>query len=132
MQIESLCRQCLADGKVTSASVADHNPPHNGDWNAFRLGPLQSLCADCHGRKRDNDARGYRSAIGDDGLPIDPDHLFNGGAASSADAFKGGGRVEITIGPPSRALFRVGEMKIFPGYSFANEKVLLSSTSGPR
>jgi 5-methylcytosine-specific restriction protein A len=79
MRTHPLCAQCAADGRVTAASVADHNPPHNGDWNAFRLGPLQSLCADCHGRKRGNDTRGYRSAIGDDGLPIDPNHPFNRG-----------------------------------------------------
>ena len=46
-----LCAACLESGFVTAATVADHNPPHEADWNAFRLGPLQSLCVACHERK---------------------------------------------------------------------------------
>ena len=47
------------------------------DWNAFRLGSLQSLCRDCHNRKWVSDRHGYRSDMGDDGLPVDPRHPFN-------------------------------------------------------
>jgi 5-methylcytosine-specific restriction endonuclease McrA len=98
---EPLCAQCLADGRIIPANVADHNPPHNGVWNAFRLGPLQSLCFDCHKRKWANDAHGYRCDIGDDGLPVDPNHPFNvrrpsdGGPADQAE-----GRGQP--GPPRR------------------------------
>src|SRR5262249_12406729 len=35
-------------GRVTPATVADHIESHRGDFNAFRLGQLRSLCADCH------------------------------------------------------------------------------------
>jgi hypothetical protein len=41
-------RLVLEGNRLTPASIADHDPPHKGDWNAFRLGPLQSLCRDCH------------------------------------------------------------------------------------
>lgn len=74
-----LCVHCLAKGEITPATIADHNPPHRGDWNAFRLGPLQSLCVDCHNRKWADDKRGYRCDIDGDGLPIDPAHPFNQG-----------------------------------------------------
>jgi hypothetical protein len=47
LMIEPLCRICLEAGRVTPATVADHDPPHRGDFTAFRLGPLRSLCADC-------------------------------------------------------------------------------------
>jgi hypothetical protein len=50
-----------------------------GDWNAFRLGPLQSLCFDCHKRKWADDSHGYHCDIGDDGMPIDASHPFNQG-----------------------------------------------------
>jgi hypothetical protein len=76
---EPLCAQCLAGGKVVAAQVADHHPPHRGDWNAFRLGPLQSLCFDCHKRKWADDSHGYHCDIGDDGMPIDASHPFNQG-----------------------------------------------------
>jgi 5-methylcytosine-specific restriction enzyme A len=77
LMIEPLCAPCLRQARITPATIADHNPPHRGDWNAFRLGPLQSLCADCHKRKWADDLHGYRCDIGDDGLPIDPKHPFN-------------------------------------------------------
>jgi 5-methylcytosine-specific restriction protein A len=77
LQIEPLCAACLKANRVTAATIADHDPPHKGDWNKFRLGPLQSLCADCHNPKWAEDKRGYRCEVGDDGLPIDPNHPFN-------------------------------------------------------
>jgi hypothetical protein len=45
LRIEPLCRQCLAAGRTTPATIADHVVPHRGDWNAFRLGALQSCVA---------------------------------------------------------------------------------------
>jgi len=64
-------------GRITPATIADHHPPHGGDYNKFVLGPLRSLCRDCHQGAWATDKRGYSSAIGDDGLPIDPKHPFN-------------------------------------------------------
>jgi 5-methylcytosine-specific restriction enzyme A len=77
LKVDPLCAGCLAKGKVTPATIADHCVPHRGDWNEFRLGRLQSLCADCHNRKWADDRRGYRCDIDDDGLPIDPGLPFN-------------------------------------------------------
>jgi hypothetical protein len=37
LQIEPLCALCSQQGRVTPATIADHDPPHKGDWNAFRL-----------------------------------------------------------------------------------------------
>ena len=64
LRIEPLCALCLARNCITPATIADHDPPHKGDWNKFRLGPLQSLCRDCHKGKWATDARGYSSDIG--------------------------------------------------------------------
>jgi 5-methylcytosine-specific restriction protein A len=77
LMVEPLCLLCSRQGRVTAATVADHNPPHKGDWNKFRLGPLQSLRRDCHNRKWASDRHGCRCDIGDDGYPIDPKHPFN-------------------------------------------------------
>jgi len=75
---EPLCVMCLKRGLVTPARVVDHIEPHNGDWDKFRLGDLQSLCADCHDRhKRRIDLHGYSNEIDKDGWPTDPRHPAN-------------------------------------------------------
>lgn len=79
LQTHPLCASCLKAARVTAATIADHNPPHQGVWNAFRLGPLQSLCRDCHSGKWAEDRRGYRCDVDDDGYPMDPNHPFNRG-----------------------------------------------------
>ena len=72
---EPFCKFCLARGVVVLADVADHVEPHRGDFNSFVLGELQSLCAPCHnGTKQQIEHRGYSTAIGEDGFPIDPNH----------------------------------------------------------
>ena len=77
LQIEPLCRLCLDRGDVTPATVADHIEPHKGNYNAFVLGPLRSLCAPCHdGLQPSFKRRGYSTAIGVDGYPVDPAHPF--------------------------------------------------------
>jgi len=75
LMIEPLCRLCLQAGRVTRASVADHDPPHKGDFNAFRLGPLRSLCAECHDRLDANNAP--RFPVREDGTPSNPKHPWN-------------------------------------------------------
>jgi 5-methylcytosine-specific restriction enzyme A len=77
LQIEPLCAMCKEQGRTTPATIADHHPPHRDDYNAFVLGPLRSLCRDCHNRKWASDRHGCRCDIGDDGYPIDPKHPFN-------------------------------------------------------
>ena len=64
---------------LTGATVADHIEPHKGDYNAFVLGKLRSLCAACHDALQGFTHRGYRCDIGDDGFPVDPRHPFNRG-----------------------------------------------------
>jgi 5-methylcytosine-specific restriction endonuclease McrA len=79
LRVEPLCRLCLESGHVTLATVADHVENHNGDYNAFRLGPLRSLCADCHNALgRTNRPR--RSPVRADGTPSDPRHPWNAGS----------------------------------------------------
>ncbi len=89
LRLEPLCRICLEHGHVVAATIADHIEPHNGDWNRFLLGALQSLCRDCHARKWATDAKGgkpeigYRRDIGVDGWPIDPRHPANRGRSAA-------------------------------------------------
>jgi 5-methylcytosine-specific restriction protein A len=75
---------CLQRGLTVPATVADHITPHRGDWNAFLLGPLQSLCKSCHNStKRTVELRGYSPEIGPDGWPVDPNHPAWKGATRS-------------------------------------------------
>jgi 5-methylcytosine-specific restriction protein A len=87
LQIQPLCVLCEERGRLTPATIADHDPPHKGDYNAFVLGPLRSLCVDCHQGQWAVDKRGYRLDIGADGYPIDPKHpFFTGGKSGSGSA----------------------------------------------
>jgi 5-methylcytosine-specific restriction endonuclease McrA len=76
-RIEPLCRMCLAEGRVTSAQIADHIVDHAGSWNAFVLGQLQSLCAPCHERKHGRLKGPPRCDVDANGYPVDPNHPFN-------------------------------------------------------
>jgi 5-methylcytosine-specific restriction enzyme A len=72
---EPLCHECLARGRVTTAVVADHHPPHGNSWQTFRYGPLRSLCLEHHNHSaRFQQRRGFLKDIGVDGYPIDPAH----------------------------------------------------------
>jgi len=73
-----LCRLCLEAGRVTPATVADHIEPHKGDFTAFRLGELRSLCADCHDRLDADNAP--RAPIREDGTPSDLNHPWKAGS----------------------------------------------------
>src|SRR5215471_969310 len=78
LRVHPVCKFCLERGIVTAANVVDHVTPDRGDWNAFVLGELQSLCEPCHkSTKRQIELRGYRTDIGIDGYPIDSNHPFN-------------------------------------------------------
>jgi|SRR5580704_226375 5-methylcytosine-specific restriction protein A len=75
LSIEPLCALCKEQGRITPATVADHFPAHDGDYNLFLTGPIRSLCAPCHdGLQPAFKHKDYSSAIGDDGYPIDPKH----------------------------------------------------------
>jgi len=71
---------CQQHGVTTPATVVDHIDPHKGDLVAFWLGPVQSLCKQCHDSpKRYVEQRGYSNAIGADGWPVDPKHPVHTG-----------------------------------------------------
>ena len=78
LRAEPLCELCKAKGLVVPATIADHSPPHKGDYNLFLRGPIRSLCKSCHdGLQPSFKHKGYSSAIGVDGYPLDPAHPFN-------------------------------------------------------
>lgn len=77
LRIEPLCASCARLGKVTPATIAHHNPPHGGDWNRFRLGPLESLCEPCHAHRPGDDRAGFSLGVDARGLPLDPRHPWN-------------------------------------------------------
>ena len=74
-----LCVMCMAQGRVTAASVVDHKIPHRGCMVLF-WDPenRQSLCKPHHdGAKQAEDRAGFSKAVGMDGFPIDPRHPAN-------------------------------------------------------
>ena len=72
LRAEPLCRMCMAEGKATAATVADHIEPHRGDQVKFWTGALQSLCAPHHNSDKALIEAGKPvSKIGDDGWPTD-------------------------------------------------------------
>ena len=78
LQQHPLCKFCEQRGLITPATVVDHVEPHRGDWNKFKLGAVQSLCADCHNRsKRVIELRGYGLDVDQDGWPTDANHPAN-------------------------------------------------------
>jgi hypothetical protein len=78
LQIEPLCRMCSKEGKVVRASIVDHVTPHRGDYNKFRLTPLQSLCVGHHNRyKQQLEVVGFAPDVDEDGWPTDPAHPTN-------------------------------------------------------
>jgi 5-methylcytosine-specific restriction endonuclease McrA len=84
LMIEPLCRICLDAGRVTPATVADHIDPHKGNFTAFSLGELRSLCANCHDRLKTRPMpRARRSTRM--GTPSDPNYPWNMG---TGDALK--------------------------------------------
>ena len=79
LRIEPSCRMCKGEGRRTRATIVDHVKPHRGDRALFFcFGNTQSLCAPHHDRDKQSAERlGYSTAIGADGLPVDPKHPFN-------------------------------------------------------
>jgi len=63
---EPLCAICLAAGRVTAATVADHIEPHRGDPVKFWEGALQSLCDEapwrCHSSVKQREERNEAQA----------------------------------------------------------------------
>src|SRR5262245_26668352 len=79
-----LCAFCAEWGIVMPAVIVDHVEPHRGDINKFWLGPLQSLCQNCHVKtKHQIELWGYRTDIGLNGYPTDKNHPFYQNAEST-------------------------------------------------
>ena len=67
------CRDSL--GRTTPAIVAHHVTPHQGSWELFIMGPLASLCKECHDSMAQSEERlGYSKACDVNGKPIDARH----------------------------------------------------------
>lgn len=67
-------------GIATVATIADHVIPHNGNWDAFIYGDLQSLCKTHHdGSKKEIELKGYCSDVDLTGWPLDKKHPANAG-----------------------------------------------------
>lgn len=69
---EPLCLMCLECDIVTEATVADHVEPHRGAQALFwDPDNLQSLCAGCHSRFKQQQEHGRMPIrFGADGFPI--------------------------------------------------------------
>jgi 5-methylcytosine-specific restriction protein A len=77
------CLFCEKNGITRIATVADHNPRHNGDWHQFFCGPLISICKPCHDSvKQSEESLGYSADVGADGWPTDPKNPFHQGVKS--------------------------------------------------
>jgi 5-methylcytosine-specific restriction endonuclease McrA len=69
---DPLCWMCADEGIVTEATVADHDPPHRGDVNAFWNGRLRSLCKRHHDSDKQRIEKGGKPKprYGADGWPV--------------------------------------------------------------
>jgi 5-methylcytosine-specific restriction enzyme A len=81
---EPLCQLCKQAGRITEAKIADHDPPHKGDWQQFMHGPLRSLCWPCHSSHTLSERSARRTGKpalmkGCDlhGVPLDPRHHWH-------------------------------------------------------
>lgn len=81
---EPLCRMCKESGRITVATVVDHNTPHKGDVTLFHdPDNLVPLCKPHHdSAKQSQERRGYSRAVDEKGYPIDPRHPCNSGRIS--------------------------------------------------
>ena len=84
-----LCASCLADGRLTAATVVDHVMAHGGNRQVFwDCDNWQAMCKPCHDSKTVCDGRWRRQSWGEQhlrrcrgcdihGMPLDPEHPWN-------------------------------------------------------
>lgn len=83
LQRKPLCEHCERAGHVNEAVLSHHIVPHDGDYNLFFFGLLESLCLSCHLREHNRaPVRGYFLDIGIDGQPRDLRHPYYRDGAS--------------------------------------------------
>ena len=76
-----LCERHLKRGRLVPATVVHHKVKHEGDVEIFFSGPFECLCKHCHDADaQQEERRGYSSAIGLDGWPVDERHPANAAA----------------------------------------------------
>lgn len=76
---QPLCERCLAEGRVTAATVVNHRKPHKGDWQLF-IDPAnhESVCKPHHDSAIQSEERlGYANGCDPDGRPRAADHPWN-------------------------------------------------------
>ena len=81
LDVEPLCRTCLASGRVTVAAEIDHITPLHMGGHATDLDNLQPLCQPCHEAKTTTEA-------GDRAFSMTPDWLWPKG------------KLTVVCGPP--------------------------------
>jgi 5-methylcytosine-specific restriction protein A len=71
------CVMCQRNGKIRLAVEVDHKIPlHQGGTDDMEN--LQGLCKEHHYKKScEEQGKTYRSRVGKDGVPTDPDHHWN-------------------------------------------------------
>lgn len=76
---DPLCVPCLAKGRIVPSTMVNHKRPHKGDVGLFFDDRnCEGTCKPCHdGPIQSAERRGYSSAIGADGFPLDPSHPAN-------------------------------------------------------
>ena len=74
-----LCERCEANGRVTAATVVNHRKPHKGDVTLFfDWLNWEPTCKPHHDADiQSEERRGYSTAIGVDGWPVDDRHPAN-------------------------------------------------------
>lgn len=74
-----LCRMCQEAGRITPATICDHDD-HVGKKDPARFfdGPFASLCKTHHdGAKQRQEKRGQVIGCDESGQPLDPQHPWN-------------------------------------------------------
>lgn len=91
-----LCRMCDAQGRVTAASVVNHNPPHGYDperfWDQSTWEPLCKMHHDS--TQQSFEKTGRMPGCDADGTPVDPDHPW---AAQGRPTYRRGQRWGYSI-----------------------------------
>jgi 5-methylcytosine-specific restriction protein A len=77
LELQPLCVMCSKNGILKFAHEVDHKIPlHKGGTDDYSN--LQCLCREHHYKKtQEEQGKRYRSKIGKDGVPSDPDHPWN-------------------------------------------------------
>lgn len=80
--VGKVCKFCAELGKKVPATTVDHIVPHKGNPKLFwDRSNWQPLCTHCHSSvKQSMEVTGRRRGCGVNGLPLDPNHPWNGGS----------------------------------------------------